>query len=271
MRLLIFLFLLSVVVAAHELGHFAAMRLVGVEVEEVSVGFGPKMTDFEDSHGTKYTLRLLPLGGFTRPVEGDRPGSMSQAGTWSLALIDVGGMLATAILAFWLFWCVFVAVGAAPEVIARRLTRLPPILRLPAAAFLSSFGVWFYLPWYVLHGIVTRRMAFFAELSGPIGMLIPGRRPGPPQNSPFGTEEELRGDPPLVGLFRIVAILAVGLAGFNLLPLLPLDGGQLGCLVAAQFGKTVLIAYAYGSMAIFGLFVLAIMISDIRFAFWKRR
>ncbi|TFG82220.1 MAG: RIP metalloprotease RseP [Spirochaetales bacterium] len=56
---------LGIVVFFHELGHFAAARLVGVEVEEFSIGWGPKLTGF--THGTtRYRLSVFPIGGFCR-------------------------------------------------------------------------------------------------------------------------------------------------------------------------------------------------------------
>lgn len=53
----------GVVVLVHELGHFLAARRCGICVEEFSIGFGPAVFSRE-KNGTRYTLRLLPLGGY---------------------------------------------------------------------------------------------------------------------------------------------------------------------------------------------------------------
>lgn len=52
------------VVLVHELGHFLAARAAGIRVEEFSVGLGPRLWGFTGKNGTRYSLRLLPLGGY---------------------------------------------------------------------------------------------------------------------------------------------------------------------------------------------------------------
>ena len=54
-----FLFLIVI----HEFGHFIAAKLLGVRVNEFSVGFGPKLFRKKGKE-TEYSLRLVPLGGF---------------------------------------------------------------------------------------------------------------------------------------------------------------------------------------------------------------
>ncbi|ADG82223.1 RIP metalloprotease RseP [Thermincola potens] len=49
----------------HELGHFLVAKLMGVQVFEFSIGFGPRIYRFVKGE-TFYTLRALPLGGFVR-------------------------------------------------------------------------------------------------------------------------------------------------------------------------------------------------------------
>lgn len=50
-------------IAIHELGHFLAARLCGVRVDEFSIGMGPLLWHRETGE-TRYSLRLLPIGGF---------------------------------------------------------------------------------------------------------------------------------------------------------------------------------------------------------------
>lgn len=53
----------SVVVLVHEAGHFLAARRVGMWVQEFSIGFGPALWS-RVKNGTRYSIRLLPLGGY---------------------------------------------------------------------------------------------------------------------------------------------------------------------------------------------------------------
>jgi regulator of sigma E protease len=61
-----FLFVLTIVVFFHELGHFLVARWCGVSVKVFSIGFGPELFGFNDRHGTRWRLSLIPLGGYVR-------------------------------------------------------------------------------------------------------------------------------------------------------------------------------------------------------------
>lgn len=61
-----FLFVLTVVVFFHELGHFWVARRCGVKIDAFSVGFGPELFGFNDKHGTRWRLAAIPLGGYVR-------------------------------------------------------------------------------------------------------------------------------------------------------------------------------------------------------------
>ncbi|MFG1422506.1 RIP metalloprotease RseP [Roseixanthobacter liquoris] len=61
-----FLFVLTLVVFFHELGHFWVARRAGVRVLTFSLGFGPEIAGFNDRHGTRWRLAAVPLGGYVR-------------------------------------------------------------------------------------------------------------------------------------------------------------------------------------------------------------
>lgn len=61
-----FLFVLTIVVFFHELGHFLVARWAGVKVLTFSVGFGPELAGFNDRHGTRWKLSAIPLGGYVK-------------------------------------------------------------------------------------------------------------------------------------------------------------------------------------------------------------
>jgi len=65
MTILATIIVLGVLIFVHELGHFAAAKAVGVEVQRFSIGLGPKVAGFK--HGeTEYVLSAIPLGGYVK-------------------------------------------------------------------------------------------------------------------------------------------------------------------------------------------------------------
>ncbi|MBB4198175.1 RIP metalloprotease RseP [Rhodoblastus sphagnicola] len=69
-----FVFVLSLVVFVHELGHFLVGRACGIKVDAFSLGFGPEIAHFTDRWGTRWRLALLPLGGYVK-FHGDANGA----------------------------------------------------------------------------------------------------------------------------------------------------------------------------------------------------
>ena len=61
-----FLFVLTIVVFFHELGHFLVGRWAGVKVLTFSLGFGPELFGFNDRHGTRWKISAVPLGGYVK-------------------------------------------------------------------------------------------------------------------------------------------------------------------------------------------------------------
>jgi len=61
-----FLFVLTIVVFFHELGHFLVARWAGVKVLAFSIGFGPELAGFNDRHGTRWKISAIPLGGYVK-------------------------------------------------------------------------------------------------------------------------------------------------------------------------------------------------------------
>jgi regulator of sigma E protease len=63
-----FLFVITLVVFFHELGHFLVARYFGVTVEVFSVGFGKEIFGWNDKHGTRWKVSWLPIGGYVKFV-----------------------------------------------------------------------------------------------------------------------------------------------------------------------------------------------------------
>lgn len=124
-----FLFVLSIVVFFHELGHFLVARWCGVRILVFSIGFGPEIIGFNDRHGTRWKISAIPLGGFVRffgddnvasaPTgsrladidESERERSFVFQPVLKRSAIVVAGPLANFILAIVIFAAIFTLYG----------------------------------------------------------------------------------------------------------------------------------------------------------------
>lgn len=69
MNIILALLVFGIVVAIHEFGHFFVAKLNGITVHEFSIGMGPLIFQKEKNE-TKYSLRLIPMGGYVS-MEGE--------------------------------------------------------------------------------------------------------------------------------------------------------------------------------------------------------
>jgi len=65
MTVLATIIVLGVLIFVHELGHFGAAKLVGVEVQRFSIGLGPRIFGFKWGE-TEYVFSAIPLGGYVK-------------------------------------------------------------------------------------------------------------------------------------------------------------------------------------------------------------
>ncbi len=124
-----FLFVLSLVVFFHELGHFLIGRWCGVKVEVFSLGFGPELFGFNDRYGTHWRVAALPLGGYVKflgdangtsmPDESavaamtsqEREASFAAQKVWKRAAIVAAGPIANFILAIAIYTGIYYVHG----------------------------------------------------------------------------------------------------------------------------------------------------------------
>ncbi len=65
MYIVLAIFIFGFLIFIHELGHFVVARLCGVKILEFAIGMGPKvLSHVSKKSGIRYSLRLLPLGGY---------------------------------------------------------------------------------------------------------------------------------------------------------------------------------------------------------------
>lgn len=103
MGIIIAIIVFGLIVTVHEFGHFICAKLSGIKVLEFSVGMGPKLLQKQKGE-TKYSLRLLPIGGYCA-MEGEDatnsdPRSFRNAKLWKRMLVLVAGPLMNFILGF---------------------------------------------------------------------------------------------------------------------------------------------------------------------------
>ena len=94
MSILFAILLFSILIFVHELGHFVAAKLSGVQVNEFAIFMGPAI--FKKQVGeTLYSIRCIPIGGFCA-MEGEdggseNPRSFDKAAWWKRLIILVAG------------------------------------------------------------------------------------------------------------------------------------------------------------------------------------
>jgi regulator of sigma E protease len=124
-----FLFVLTIVVFFHELGHFLVARWCGIKVLTFSIGFGPEIVGFNDRHGTRWKISAVPLGGYVKffgddnaasvpdheaaagMTEAEKNDSFIHKPVGSRAAVVAAGPIANFILAIAIFAGVFMTVG----------------------------------------------------------------------------------------------------------------------------------------------------------------
>ncbi|MEQ1713250.1 MAG: RIP metalloprotease RseP [Hyphomicrobium sp.] len=126
---LAFLFVLTVVVFVHELGHFLVARWCGVTVQTFSIGFGKEIWGFYDRHGTRWRFAWVPLGGYVKFMDDEnaasapsrdtldrmtpeqREGAFHAKPVWQRAAVVVAGPVANFLLAIVIFAFIYSIVG----------------------------------------------------------------------------------------------------------------------------------------------------------------
>ncbi len=152
--LLSFLFVLTVVVFVHELGHFLVARWCGVSVKAFSIGFGPEIAGFVDRYGTRWRIAWIPLGGYVKFMDDEnaasagpsarleqmspeeRAGAFHGKPLWQRAAVVAAGPIANFILAIVIFALMFSLIGV--RTTAPRVDEVVPSSPAAVAGFMPG-------------------------------------------------------------------------------------------------------------------------------------
>jgi regulator of sigma E protease len=109
----------AVLIIAHEAGHFAVAKAVGMRVERFSLFFGPMVAKFR--HGeTEYGIGVIPLGGYVKisgmnPNEDIPPEFVARAyynqPVWKRVVTILAGPAVNILIAFAIIWGLLLANG----------------------------------------------------------------------------------------------------------------------------------------------------------------
>lgn len=203
--------LLGFLILIHEGGHFIVAKLCKVRVNEFSIGFGRKILQKQKSE-TKYTLRIIPLGGFVS-MEGeseysDEEDSFTKASIIKRMAIVAAGGFVNIIFAVVVYFIIVFSMA--------NTNNVPGVTDTFAGKInyaISSTGKFAGSAFESIKMLITGRVTT-NDLMGPVGI-----------SSIVSQTSNFR------EFFYMMAIISLSLGVTNLLPIPALDGGKLLLLV----------------------------------------
>lgn len=102
MGIVLAILVFGLIIFVHEMGHFLLAKANKIRVDEFSLGMGPRIFSFTKGE-TRYSLKLLPLGGSCMMGEDDADdmseGSFNSKSVWARISVVVAGAIFNFILA----------------------------------------------------------------------------------------------------------------------------------------------------------------------------
>ena len=200
------IFLLGFLIIIHEGGHFLVARLCKVKVNEFAIGFG-KILWQKQGKETKYSIRLIPLGGFCsmegEDEESDNEGSFSKASVWKRIAIVVAGATVNILFGILVYWILVSTVGL--------------IFANPADdTFINR----------IYYG-AQRTGAFIVTIFDSIKTLFTGGLATDQMVGIVGISEVVVQTSGIANYLHLLAVISISLGVTNLLPIPALDGGKI--------------------------------------------
>ena len=200
------IFLLGFLIIIHEGGHFIVAKFCKVKVNEFAIGFGKAIWQKQGKE-TKYSLRLIPLGGFCNmegeDEESDAEGSFSKANVWKRMEIVVAGATVNILFGILVYFILVSTVG---------IQFLDPA----KDTFLNRI-------YYGAKGTGE----FIATIFDSIKMLFTGGLKTDQMVGIVGISEVVVQTNGIINYLHLLAVISVSLGVTNLLPIPALDGGKI--------------------------------------------
>lgn len=261
MGLFLTLLILTLTIVIHEYGHYRTMRRNGVKVLVFAVGFGPSLWETKLKSGTVFAIKMIPLGGYVMPTTEKGQGMVDEQSMWVQFKIYMAGMFMNSIAAFLVALGVMYYLGGVFERIAPFVEWAPVWARIPVAACMASFGLWLITPAFLVYLIFTQGTQIMNSLMGPIGIINMG-------NSVVEQSKTITDL--ILNQVMFFYMINVAIAGFNLIPILPLDGGHVFVLFLKRIGIPQKFIDLYGKIGMIALlmFFVAVIYFDIMRVFF---
>ena len=131
MNIIVAILVFGLIIFVHELGHFLLAKRAGVTIHEFSIGMGPQLISKEHG-GIKYSLRLVPLGGYVamegEDEDSDDPNSFGKKSLMDRFLTIFAGPFVNIILCIVLLIPVFFFIGTPSTKLASVVPKSPAYL-----------------------------------------------------------------------------------------------------------------------------------------------
>ena len=193
MSYLIAFLTISLIITLHELGHFLAAKRLGIPIARFSIGFGRKLWGFKMG-GTEYWLSMIPCGGYVMPALKDEE-AFEKIPLASRIIFFLAGPVANVVGALFCLSLMNIA-GLGFSVNS--------VIYLP----LEQIGNLMLQIWTAIPLLFSQP----EHLTSIVGIIAAG-------GAHVGLD--------LVRLLQFSVLLNLNLAVFNLIPILPLDGGKI--------------------------------------------
>ena len=106
---------LLIMITIHELGHYTVGKLLGFGIQEFSLGFGKAIFQRQLKSGEKFSIRILPIGGYCaflgEDADHDDPRAFNNKKPWQRILVLLAGVTFNFVFAMLILGIYFTAYG----------------------------------------------------------------------------------------------------------------------------------------------------------------